>query len=254
MNIERDIVPPLRALERERTQLSSRLAVVEAACRQLGAVCREYGHPYPLPDADVTVEMAPAPDAQFLPRPEVATPLLISTPLKVAAPAPEPVKPVLDADVATAGTLESYLPGTAGCTSAQLVGEGDVGPKGDGLTVAEVRSLLSAWKPVISPGNLSLTDIYQAFLKKRCRFSRGLPQTMDLSNPEVLRNFSNHLRHDWCSGYTQFCGMLQSFTGQGALYKMTRDKAEAAIHAAFPEMAKAKSEATFSPRGDDAWA
>lgn len=127
------------------------------------------------------------------------------------------------------------------------------GPKGAWLTVEQFKELLSAWNPQINTGGLSLTDIYQALRTRGCRFGYGLPPTMDLSDSNTVRVLSNHLRHEWVPGYPQHCQSLQRFSAQGSLYKLIRDKAEAAVHFAFPEMAKAKMGRTlhYSTSGYD---
>lgn len=172
------------------------------------------------PSAPATVAPAPAPK-------EVSRPPVIH----------QGIKPATLATTATASAKrieeQARMPSNEGAGAQP-------GPKGPWLTVDQFKERLSAWNPQINTGGLSLTDIYQALRTRGCRFGYGLPPEMDLSDSNTVRVLSNHLRHEWVPGYPQHCQSLQTFSSQGSLYKTIRDKAEAAVHFAFPEMAKAK--------------
>lgn len=147
--------------------------------------------------------------------------------------------PVVHAGVKTATQVPPANARKVVSPTAQPEGE-PPRPKGGWLTVEQFKEILSAWNPQINVGNLSLTDIYHGLRTRGCRYGSSLAPTMDLSDSDTVRILSNHLRHEWVPGYPQHCQTLQGFYAQGTLYKTIRDKAEAAVHFAFPEMAKAK--------------
>lgn len=284
MNLETNVLPALSGLDAECGSLIARLRLVAQAADGLRTLCAASGvstpaAPYagllrfdtaPLPLTPVAAEVGVAtpvptvPTSTLEPTPPAhkasaagepaatspvvalgAAPLVMMEEIKplpitkaVDVEVNKPLSQTAPKDVIIAHRVNG-APAAAGVTSD---------PKEEGLTALELREQLSAWSPKIQTGVLSLKDIYQQFRSRCCRYSRDLPPTMDLSNANVVSALSNHLRHEWCPGYANFCHKLSKFTGLGHLYKMTRDKAEAAVHAAFPELAQAKASAPAPQR------
>lgn len=275
MTLASKLLPALEGLDAECGVLLSKLQVTMDASARLRQVCEYLGIDAPAPvyshmslPALAKTAVAGAIDPVPAPEPLVHMPVapadvqVQAEVLSAAAPTPTP-KPVPSngkppliqsaADKRIQTGVYSVQPHVAPVSPAppseltRVVAhrvparEVPPTPKEERLTPEDFITQLSAWDPTIDRGSLSLTDIYQALQMNGTRWSRNLPATMDLRDAVVVKTLSDHLRHVFVPQYPEFCSKLQQFTGMGRWYKVIRDKAEAAVHAAFPEMAMAKA-------------
>lgn len=106
--------------------------------------------------------------------------------------------------------------------------------------VAQLQNDINNWWPQLKREKLE--DIYFMLLLRKDRFSKNLPPTMDLKNPQVVRTLTNHLRHEAVPGYYQLCARLKQHEHLGYLYRRARDKATGSIFRAYPELFTAAAE------------
>jgi hypothetical protein len=106
--------------------------------------------------------------------------------------------------------------------------------------VAQLQNDINNWWPQLKREKLE--DVYLMLLLRKDRFSKNLPPTMDLKNPQVVRTLTNHLRHEAVPGYFQLCARLKQHEHLGYLYRRARDKATGSIFRAYPELFTAASE------------
>jgi len=100
--------------------------------------------------------------------------------------------------------------------------------------VAKLTEDVNSWYPVLK--RQKLEELYTVLLLRKDRFSKDLPPTMDLSNDQVVRTLTNHLRHEHVPGYFQLCARLKKHEHLSYLYRRARDKATSSIMAAYPEL------------------
>lgn len=151
-----------------------------------------------------------------------------------------PAEPVVEAVAPALSVVEPAAPAVVKTTQPGDLGNGD--------TVEKLTHDVNAWRPVLPREKLE--DIYRMLLLRRDRFTRELPPTMDLANPQVIRTLINHLRHEAVPGYYQLCSRLKQHTHLSYLYRCARDRATGAIFRAYPELScQASEDAALQPSG-----
>lgn len=235
----------LNSLKTEESSLTHRLGLVRDGIQALQNLLPLYSNDNIAPSAVVTnVEAQPAPTVVAHQEQVETKPRATVVSAEVALPYVADAAPV-EAAVAEATPA---APTVVEPVTPVLVKTTQPGDLGNGDTVEKLTHDVNAWRPVLPREKLE--DIYRMLLLRRDRFTRELPPTMDLSNPQVIRTLINHLRHEAVPGYYQLCSRLKQHTHLSYLYRCARDRATGAIFRAYPELScQANEDAALQPSG-----
>lgn len=162
--------------------------------------------------------------------------------LKAVANAMDSLKQVTDS-ASQALSVENQEPSALDKVEAMMAEPPRM--RADSPSAKQLTQEVRDWSPSLP--EVPLEEVYAALTLRKDRFTQALPSSMDLSNSLVVRCLENHLRHERLAGYYAFCARLKQFERLGFVYKMLRDKANAAIYGAYPALAAAARNEVTNP-------
>jgi hypothetical protein len=225
----------LTELRQEESTLEERLRLVRNGISAMERLSEVYNAPV---TQALSVVAEPAKEPVVVAKPRAAAVPAAEAAAYVAAPVPAPASAPVSANVERAEEPAAGQTATA-VTAAPVKAE-----MSHEDVVAQLSHDVNNWFPVLK--RQKLEDIYLMLLLRKDRFTKDLPPTMDLSNAQVVRTLTNHLRHEAVPGYFQLCARLKQHEHLSYLYRRARDKATGSIMQAYPELFAAAQQTTPS--------